>query len=615
MAHLSGLLHFIKEEKENVSRNLLLFTFSGALAKTNKTFISAQGRKESRGGATIFSVYRYNVPRSPVLLDVWEQFSSRFIKVLKAKKETNDLIGKYYSSETAIISNRSATDYVGSLVEPESIDYIFTDPPYGKNIAYLDLSTMWCAWLGFPVSINTKCEEIIEGGDQNTDRTKYFKLLKKSLEEAYKALKYKRYLSLVYCHKDTQYWNTIYTAAQDIGFTYVSSQPQPLNVIWSMHKKKNALSVLSGELIVNFVKRHSTKAKILNLLGQEPIKIVKNSAELTIVKKQGASTEEILFELIPRLYENGLLALIKQKYADIRPILEEEFDYDEDIQKWQIRPNVKIGCFIPLGERIRFYVIDYLRKCQRENFCPTFDQVVMNVIPNLVNGSVPTRESILDILKEVGRPTDNDEWQLDFEKGQISLSFEKKTNPKWETPTHPPNCTQHNRVLWELLYIANKFGFSPYLGKNERKSNAFRSIPYVNEILKPIDFSSIKYSKILQIDCIWFSGKVTPIAAFEVEHSTTILSAFERFSALVEYCPILWNSKKLYIIFPKFRKRKVIKELLGSSFSKGSLPLTHGVRSIYEEEFEKFYKKYHKSFGTLDELDSIAFNLEELLLK
>jgi len=71
---------------------------------------------------------------------------------LLAKRETNALIGDYYrAGDTIRILAESATN-LRADVPDESVDYIYTDPPYGAHIAYLDLSTMWHAWLGFDVT-------------------------------------------------------------------------------------------------------------------------------------------------------------------------------------------------------------------------------------------------------------------------------------------------------------------------------------------------------------------------------------------------------------------------------------------------------------------------------
>ena len=49
------------ESEDGVIRDLLLFAWSASVAKLNKTFLSAKGRAESRGGSSIFSIYRYKL--------------------------------------------------------------------------------------------------------------------------------------------------------------------------------------------------------------------------------------------------------------------------------------------------------------------------------------------------------------------------------------------------------------------------------------------------------------------------------------------------------------------------------------------------------------------------
>jgi adenine-specific DNA methylase len=102
------------------------------------------------------------VPPKTIELNVWEQFVHRYRGVLLAKRETNALIGDFYRpGDTINILADSATD-LRAHVPDESVDYIYTDPPYGAHIAYLDLSTMWHAWLGFEVTDETRANEVIE---------------------------------------------------------------------------------------------------------------------------------------------------------------------------------------------------------------------------------------------------------------------------------------------------------------------------------------------------------------------------------------------------------------------------------------------------------------------
>jgi len=198
---LAMLHHHISEIKDGTLRKLLMFAFSATLAKTNRTFVSATGRKESRGGSTIFSIYRYYVPPSPVKLQVWDQFEMRFKRLLVAKREINDLVDGRYSPDTFRAIRGSATD-LKALFPADAVDYIFTDPPYGAHIAYLDLTTMWDAWLGFDVTERDKKLEVIEGGNLAKSKQEYVRLLESSIDEMARVLKWNRWLSLVFSHKD-----------------------------------------------------------------------------------------------------------------------------------------------------------------------------------------------------------------------------------------------------------------------------------------------------------------------------------------------------------------------------------------------------------------------------
>jgi adenine-specific DNA methylase len=47
---------------------------------------------------------------------------------------------------------------LSSEIPPNSIDYRFTDPPYGDSIQYYELSKLWASWLQIPTSSS---EEIV----------------------------------------------------------------------------------------------------------------------------------------------------------------------------------------------------------------------------------------------------------------------------------------------------------------------------------------------------------------------------------------------------------------------------------------------------------------------
>src|SRR5206468_151798 len=87
LAGLAVIKKSIDDEPAGIVRDLLLLAWSASVAKLNRTFLSAKGRAASRGGSSIFSIYRYKLAAECVELPIWETFRGRFNNVVAAKKE------------------------------------------------------------------------------------------------------------------------------------------------------------------------------------------------------------------------------------------------------------------------------------------------------------------------------------------------------------------------------------------------------------------------------------------------------------------------------------------------------------------------------------------------
>lgn len=255
-----GSLAVLKTEIDKItdehSRNGMLLAWSATLAKLNRTFLSAKGRAASRGGSSIFSIYRYKVAKEPVELPAWETFEERVANIIAAKREIDNAI----KLKQALGEWRGSFDARSLDVEELStqlkgqVDYIFTDPPYGGHISYLDLSTLWTHWLGIPPSQSARENEIIVGGELRHTEEKYIDRLHKSILACLRMLKKGRWLSVVFQHWNVAYFEAILSAAAESGAELRAAVPQVGDPIWSMHKKKNRESVLAGEMILTFCK-------------------------------------------------------------------------------------------------------------------------------------------------------------------------------------------------------------------------------------------------------------------------------------------------------------------------------------------------------------------------
>lgn len=376
LAQLSLLKHLIKQElNENVRESLLLM-FSGLLTKANLTYHNNNQRPASgQGNASVFQYYRYRIAPQPVEIDIFTYFELRLKKIISAKKEMTYFINKNTINRAKIVKG-IATNL--SFIDSESVDYIYTDPPYGKKIPCLYLSVMWNAWLDLEVTEKDYQLEAIEGGTIQKSKQEYNQLIAQSIQEMYRVLKFERWLSFVFAHKDPEFWHLILDTAESCGFEYVGAVPQK-NGQTSFKKRQNPFTVLSGQLIINFRKVPTPKAVMKANLGMDITEIVMQTVEGIIAKNDGANLEQLNDELIIKGLELGFLDLLAKEYSDLTPILLDNFDYDEKTELYTIKKDSKFKSKIDVKLRIKYYLISYLRRMERDNKSSSFDDIVFNI--------------------------------------------------------------------------------------------------------------------------------------------------------------------------------------------------------------------------------------------
>jgi hypothetical protein len=303
----------------------------------------------------------------------------------------------------------TATDL--NKIENESIDYIYTDPPYGAKIPYLDLSVMWNSWLDLPVTQKDYDLEAIEGGEHDKSKGEYSKLIAESIKEMYRVLKFDRWMSFVFNHKDPAYWHLIVNTAEAVGFEYAGVIEQSSGQA-SFKKRQNPFTVLRGQLIINFRKVRNPTALAKYELGTDITQIILQTVEGLVASKHGATIDQINSELMIKGMEMGFLDVLSKKFQDLSPFLASNFDYDEETEKYHIRKNTKFRTSIPIELRVRYYTYSYLKRMSFQRKDPSFDDVVLHIMPLLKNGVTPASETILSVLEEIAFRVGGDSWRL-----------------------------------------------------------------------------------------------------------------------------------------------------------------------------------------------------------
>lgn len=114
-------------------------------------------------------------------------------------------------STVQVVQASSATLHLAS----SSIDYVFTDPPFGGNIPYSEVNFINEAWLG---RYTDRIGEAIVSPAQGKRLTDYRQLLTASLGEARRALKDEGQATLVFHSATAQVWNALQSAYSEAGF-------------------------------------------------------------------------------------------------------------------------------------------------------------------------------------------------------------------------------------------------------------------------------------------------------------------------------------------------------------------------------------------------------------
>jgi hypothetical protein len=188
------------------------------------------------------------------------------------------------------------TEDCSSLSLPDdSIDYIFTDPPFGENIYYADLNFLVESW--HRVLTDAEPEAIVDKAKDKT-LTHYQHLMQRCFEKYYRVLKPGRWMTVVFHNSRNAVWNAIQEAMLAAGFVVadvrtmdkqqgsyrqVTSTAVKQDLVISAYKPNGGLEsrfrleVSTEERVWDFIRAH---------LNQLPVFVTKNGQAEAIAERQ-----------------------------------------------------------------------------------------------------------------------------------------------------------------------------------------------------------------------------------------------------------------------------------------------------------------------------------------
>ena len=157
-------------------------------------------------------------------------------------------IRNYAVYGNVLVSCQSTTDY--RQIPDNTIDYIFTDPPFGDNLMYSELNFLWESWLKVKTQNNS---EAIVNNSQNKTVADYMRLMGNCFSEYFRVLKPGRWITVEFHNSKNSVWNAIQSALSMAGF--IVADVRTLDKQHSSYNQVNATSqAIKQDLVISAYK-------------------------------------------------------------------------------------------------------------------------------------------------------------------------------------------------------------------------------------------------------------------------------------------------------------------------------------------------------------------------
>ena len=238
------------------------------------------------------------VPNAPTETSVLEQIGDKFAAMTRA----SEMLSKV----------RPNIQYVGSAdaltLANCSVDYIFTDPPFGANINYSELNSLPEPWLRV---ITNNGHEAIENTAQGKDAQCYLNTMAACFAEYYRVLKPGKWMTVEFSNTSASVWNSIQQALTSAGFVIsnvasLDKKQGSVNAVMTTTAVKQDLVITSykpsDELIEKLTEQTGRYENVWDFLNEHlahlPVHLERGNATTTVVER----SPKILYDRLISYY-------------------------------------------------------------------------------------------------------------------------------------------------------------------------------------------------------------------------------------------------------------------------------------------------------------------------
>lgn len=225
LAVLAALHSAIEEVEEPGPRSKLLFAFTASLTRASKRYQWSRQRPLNAANANYYVApvfYEWNV---------LELFDRKVEAAIKSDDwiRTQRGAGTLFDSVDGIEVAYDLASADALPIPDHSVDYVFTDPPFGSNIFYSDMNLFQEAWLG--ETTDMKSEAVVDRVNTGEPRTaeRYERLLSGALRECRRVVRSGGYITMVFGNSSGHVWQLVQRAIDAAGLEVIPELIATLN--------------------------------------------------------------------------------------------------------------------------------------------------------------------------------------------------------------------------------------------------------------------------------------------------------------------------------------------------------------------------------------------------
>ena len=210
---------------------LLRMVFSNVIKDANIMSFTNSGWQS--GKPTTWSKHAYWVPNQfceVSIMPVLNRAIDRVVEAIKFNQQINYTPERVRTFQELLNNRGNILLFNNSVAEvsiaPNSVDAIITDPPYGSNVQYLELSHFWYPWNKdlyerYPVFELEAISNRKKGFKGAKDQYTYESNLGPVFAKAFECLKPGKYMTLTFNNKDMSSWLALLFSIFKAGFEFV----------------------------------------------------------------------------------------------------------------------------------------------------------------------------------------------------------------------------------------------------------------------------------------------------------------------------------------------------------------------------------------------------------